>query len=238
MQLIKDKRKDKVGYAYFYDNILSFVVGRKVWRKAVKVDLVTKVASVGDEAMALLFVENSWEVWRERFRMKYGLSKDDEAVLTVPLSQNSTNDSFQTPPKDARFKKVRDERRATPKYTKSGGGKQGRHKGWTDEGLARFNVLYREVRKDRAAHAEFDEEYSSKKKTGHDQTDDSPQDSGKEANKKVRELVETEFSDDEDNLVKERNRRKRCAKRLRKQQQEGMEQQHPQEEMQQEELEH
>ena len=48
---------------YFCDNFLLQVVGRVQWRDGVTKIPVHKLATVTDEAFALLVLENIWDVW-------------------------------------------------------------------------------------------------------------------------------------------------------------------------------
>jgi len=57
-------RKEREAYGYFCHYFLPAVVGKKKWRKAVRNGAkVSGLAMVSDEALGLLLLENSWELW-------------------------------------------------------------------------------------------------------------------------------------------------------------------------------
>ena len=57
-RIVREKRNNPSLYTWFYEHVLSYVVGKLNWRNNVCLLEVTLFASVGDEAMALLMVEN------------------------------------------------------------------------------------------------------------------------------------------------------------------------------------
>ena len=61
-----DLRKDTNGaYTLFCDHVLAAVVGKSLWKtKSVGLRIST-IATVSDEAFALLLLLNSWDVWNE-----------------------------------------------------------------------------------------------------------------------------------------------------------------------------
>jgi hypothetical protein len=57
-------RDDAEGaYGLFCEHVLSHVVGRDVWKRLSPTHTVSQIATVSDEAFALLLLENSWEMW-------------------------------------------------------------------------------------------------------------------------------------------------------------------------------
>jgi hypothetical protein len=61
--LLNSKQSNLSNYLWFYDDVLSTVVGRNHWRKQCIHTTGTKLASVTDEALGLLILDNSWVYW-------------------------------------------------------------------------------------------------------------------------------------------------------------------------------
>lgn len=57
-------------YNWFCDTVLSCVVGRNLWKGHLPVLRASNIATPSDEALALLLMENSWDCWVERARMR------------------------------------------------------------------------------------------------------------------------------------------------------------------------
>ena len=58
-------RKNTDGaYRVFCEFVLSHVVGRDVWKRCAHTHTISQIATVSDEAFALLLLENSWEAWK------------------------------------------------------------------------------------------------------------------------------------------------------------------------------
>jgi len=77
--LMSKKRTDHDSYTWFYDNVLSFIVGRSKWKKQCQSIAGIELASPSDEALALLILENSWEFWIQKHRRAINQESDDEA---------------------------------------------------------------------------------------------------------------------------------------------------------------
>jgi len=62
--MLEGRRKQREAYSYFCHYFLPVVVGKKKWQKAVQAGgKVSVLATVSDEALGLLLLENSWELW-------------------------------------------------------------------------------------------------------------------------------------------------------------------------------
>lgn len=207
-QMVEKMREDKELYTIFYDDILCCVIGKKLWRKRLSIatETAAKVATPLDEAIALLLLENSWDVWREQFERKYSgtvFSPSEIAVLNPPGKEA-----------DARTKEARVASKFVPLYS-SKSAEEGRpiHDGWSAEGLNRFTQLYNMVTTNRGRFKEFDEEYLENYKQRNAK--------GKRVKKKAMVLtfddhIPSEFSDREDNFLdldrRSKKNKKRCAK--------------------------
>ena len=130
-QIMKMQSENNVKYADFIYYFVSAVVGKTEFKKNCCNSLLSNYASVSDEAFAIFSLENNYDTW-----MDMGLTNNTK-TSNVPQ-----------------------------KYT-NGGKSQGNvatsqhNKGWSDEGLRRFNELFELVEKNRVspnAHA-FEEEF-------------------------------------------------------------------------------
>jgi hypothetical protein len=166
--LLHDMRSDFESYAWFYNDVLSCVVGRKHWRKHCIHATGMELATVSDEALGLLLVENSWAPWCMRSN-----GRDSEDVLVETFGgtlgegdEDRVNLSWQTMT-DKERKKARQVRAkyilGLTKYTTRTAGTRGT--GWSEDGIRRFNVLCDTVIKNRAGDkGVFDKEYMKGKK--------------------------------------------------------------------------
>jgi len=140
--IVEEKRKDVEKYRWFYDNVLNHVVGRNLWKKNEKETDGSVMASVSDEALALLLLENGWEVWQAECAGGGDEEEGQEGGGVLPDT----------------------------KYTMcsrgcTSGTDRGKIKGWKDEGLERFNKLFQEVKADRKEHGrDFDDMYKEGKR--------------------------------------------------------------------------
>ena len=61
---ILEGRKQREAYAFFCHYFLPAVVGKKKWEKAMRAGgKVSNLATISDEALGLMFLENSWDLW-------------------------------------------------------------------------------------------------------------------------------------------------------------------------------
>jgi hypothetical protein len=86
--IVEGKRLNKEIYTWFYDHVLSHVSGRKNWKKFEWTLLGTKMATVSDEAMALLLLDNSWKRWKDKAE---GKSKDEWEAPKYTLTEKGSN---------------------------------------------------------------------------------------------------------------------------------------------------
>lgn len=130
------------------------------WKRNVGQKSVSKFTTVSDEAFALLLLENVWDGWAARDLDEYLKEREYDEVQQK-------------------------EKRRKPVYGKYTPGKRGelRYGGWTNEGIDRFNELYKLVQADRNGdHAKSVEKQYLKKCRGKlgakhskgDEVDESP----------------------------------------------------------------
>jgi hypothetical protein len=133
-----EMRRNTAAYTVFYSTFLPVVVGRLLMKKLVAdKDTVEEVATISDEALTLLGLENYGAYWDDIFtRCKgdvrpYGKGQEmpEEHKSTVPTKYTSNPDANSD--------------------------KEGSNKVWSVDGIQRFNLLRQGVIQDRAAHPEF-----------------------------------------------------------------------------------
>lgn len=134
-------RSNREEYAFFCYNFLTVMVGKCKWGKAMKrAGMVSTVATPSDEAMTLLMLENNWEYW------SFQANKNDD-----------DSDGDETRPQEQQRPKPQG-----GKYT-TGRRNQARNLcGWNDNGISRYNALFKMVKEDR------DNDMSSNEKDGFD----------------------------------------------------------------------
>lgn len=138
----------------FFDYFVRSISKKSLWAKRVaQANKEEDISTVSDEAFALLAYENNIERWTDIY------SKDPNALL---------------PRLGSGKKKQYTESLVPTKYTRGGiqyGSQQmdigGRFdgKGWSNEGIMRYNELYDQVMQDRKQHPKFFESYADYYKT-------------------------------------------------------------------------
>jgi hypothetical protein len=136
-------------YAWFYDNVLSCVVGKHYWKKHCHEANGCAMANNGDEALALLLLDNSWDLWKQKANRKLDLRKkgrtmsdgqsEDELEITQAPEETTTTQSQQ---------KKRGRNYGT-KYTTANGGMDSLIGGWTVEGINQYTRYTKQVAKSR-----------------------------------------------------------------------------------------
>jgi hypothetical protein len=133
-------RRNYAAYSVFYSTFLPVVVGRSLLKKLVAdKDTIEQVATISDEAMALLGLENGVERWDDIFTRCEGDVRPYAKGQEIPEAHKST---------------------VPTKYTVSSNPdanteKEGTNKLWSKDGIIRFNLLRQGIIADRAAHPEF-----------------------------------------------------------------------------------
>ena len=127
--------RERKAFFWFFGTFLECVCGRRYWGKQKYHELISKATEKGgrgkvvtksDEAFALLLFDNYIEKW------------------TNPIATTDQNDAAGADDQQGRRKQPRQRGRYTAK--KSGHCKYG---GWSRDGTARFNQLYKLVQEDR-----------------------------------------------------------------------------------------
>jgi hypothetical protein len=133
-------RRNTAAYTVFYSTFLPVVVGRLLLKKLVAdKDTVEEVATISDEALTLLGLENYGAYWEDIFTRCKGDVRPYAKGQEMPEEHKST---------------------VPTRYTVSSNpdansDKEGSNKVWSVDGIQRFNLLRQGVIHDRAAHPEF-----------------------------------------------------------------------------------
>jgi hypothetical protein len=107
-------------YYDFIDHFVSLVVGKRYYNLIHYKQRISDYATPSDEALAILMFENNYARWEDMAKRN-----DTRSSTVLPLYTNGG---------------VSDGEVASNQ----------RYQGWSDEGLDRFNVLFRRVKEDRA----------------------------------------------------------------------------------------
>jgi hypothetical protein len=162
--LLNSKRSNIANYSWFYDDVLSTVVGRNHWRKQCLQTTGTALASVTDEALGLLIVDNCWASWCIR-----SAGPDEPDVLIEALAavdpDTAAGVDWDSLTKEKKVLARKSRAKAIlglTKYTSRTAGAKGT--GWSEEGIDKFNELCVNVAKDRANDkGKFDAYYMKQK---------------------------------------------------------------------------
>ncbi len=142
-------RKNKKIYTIFFDHFLPCVIKKTVFDRQVSVATNdSTLCTVSDEAFALLLLENSYSRWLDIYQLQKG-------EVTPKRGQKRREFESDVP----------------TKYTKGGivydkTVKNNDPKGWSAEGIQRYNELYDKVKKDRKANKSFTKNWLKKRKDG------------------------------------------------------------------------
>lgn len=147
-------------YIFFCQHFLKCVVGIQNFNRQLKQQYpLSKIATPSDEALALLLLENSEYRWKREFELK------QQHHPQVGSSSANANNTIN----------VAEETVLPSKYTNNGYNKHQRgytrrYKGWTREGIERFNTILALVRQDRHDHGDlFDKSFTEEMFRQHSQ---------------------------------------------------------------------
>ncbi len=138
----------------FCDTWIPCVVGKVAWKKNRCIKPIGQIATVSDEAFALLVLENIWEIWSE-VPMEEWLETREHSKRKSSVgvaAEENCNENQKTPPHE-KTKKVR-----AGKYTGNYIG-AGKFRGWNAAGIRRYNELLQHVRKNREDYPDYDNGY-------------------------------------------------------------------------------
>ena len=133
-ELVDELRGNYESYKWFLDNFIGSVVGKSVWRSKKFTTKPCEIATATDEALGLLVLLNSHEMWKE------SLEEGGE-----PLSKKTKFTS------------------RSMEGGHSFSGNTELYGGWSDAGLHVFNELVAKIALDRERNSEFDDEFLKEK---------------------------------------------------------------------------
>jgi hypothetical protein len=141
-------RRNTKMYKVFFDNFLPCVIKKSVFKHQVAVATNDRtLCTVSDEAFALLLLENSFDCWQDIYRLWKG-------EVTPKGGQKRREFESDVP----------------TRYTKGGivydkTVKNNDPKGWSPEGIKRYNKLYATVKEDRKSNKAFTINWLEERKT-------------------------------------------------------------------------
>jgi hypothetical protein len=133
-------RRNYAAYYVFYTKFVRAIVGKRPFRQRLgSMAVGDEIATVSDEALTLLGIENSYEMWNDVYTKSEGEIRSVHNDETVPEHWKSS---------------------ILPKYTRTSKSDPAnqwntKDKRWSNEGILRFNNLRKLVIKDRADHPDF-----------------------------------------------------------------------------------
>ena len=145
--ILRQGRRNAKMYKVFFDNFLPCVIKKSVFDHQVAVATNDRtLCTVSDEAFALLLLENSFDRWQDIYRLQKG-------EVTPKRGQKRREFESDVP----------------TRYTKGGivydkTVKNNDPKGWSAEGILRYNELYAMVKEDRKTNRSFTTNWLVKKK--------------------------------------------------------------------------
>lgn len=84
----KDGVREDPGVAFvFFEYFLPGVVGRKKYKNVVAFKIVSKIATISDEAFAILLLENSWNKWEDELAKR---TKDPSKLTPTKWTSSKT----------------------------------------------------------------------------------------------------------------------------------------------------
>lgn len=159
----KSMRSDFDNYKHFVYRFVRCIVGRREfdlvianWKIGQKEDT---LATVSDEALALLSFENNFDVWEDVYDKSKGEIRPIPRDMEYPKEWISEKSTKYTTKRDAKGKPI-----------------DTNDKSWSAEGILRYNELLKVVARDRMRNPEFIEKFIEWKKH---EGDFSPGNSGK-----------------------------------------------------------
>ncbi len=136
----------------FFNYFLPSVVGKATWKKEATQKRVSDIATVSDEALALLLLENSRETWLACY-----LKERKKKTIVLRSGEDGGYEETGIGSHDQEEQEEGGGQESIPlrKYTANSRNAR-RYGGWTQEGRARFNLLCKIVAADRGVNPRND----------------------------------------------------------------------------------
>jgi hypothetical protein len=140
-------QKNKIAYNLFFSKFVPAIVGPELFRHQInKTPSEGDLCTASDEAFTLLLLENSFARWVDIYDKTGGFPTqrrgDTKRTFSSDIEAKYTRGGIKLSSDKA------------PQKTK----------GWTKEGIERFNILFTRVKKDRTKQYKFDERFIKQKK--------------------------------------------------------------------------
>ena len=150
MEDILELRSNEELYVQVMNQFVAYVVLKLEWNERLRSPLVKsmgQLATISDEALALLILENNYDRWmdilkKNRWRApqkERGASASDKRILSHVRPKYTHGGNFYQSLEKSTVKNAEATRSAATEK-----------KGWTDEGVKRFNELRQQVVRDRS----------------------------------------------------------------------------------------
>jgi len=134
-------RKNKKAYNLFYTKFIPAVVGPELFRQRLKDATTVDLCTASDEAFTLLLLENSYARWVNIYELEGGIPSqrrgDTKRTFTSDIEAKYTRGGIKLSSDQVSQKQ----------------------KGWTQDGIKRFNALFASVMKDRLRRPTFDAKF-------------------------------------------------------------------------------
>ena len=136
---LKGRKQEKV-YSVFFDRFVCCITGKTWFKSKIKEESSDQqeICTASDEAFTLLLLENSYERWADIYKNTGG--------RPIPL-RGIKNCQWQSDVK-TKYTDGGIQYSSTDTHDRVG-------KGWSTEGIKRFNELFEQVKQDQKEHPEF-----------------------------------------------------------------------------------
>lgn len=129
---LPERHTEFMMYVDFVNYYVGAVIGLRHFEKHKCRKLYREYVSVSDEAFAILTLENNWERWMEMAR------QDDWTTAAVPTKWTVTRDRTASAAKKAQNRE-----------SETGNPQARRYRGWSAQGINRYNQLFDQIEAER-----------------------------------------------------------------------------------------
>ena len=129
---LPERHTEFMMYVDFVNYYVGAVIGLRHFEKQKCRKLYREYVSVSDEAFAILTLENNWERWMEMAR------QDDWTTAAVPTKWTVTRDRTASAAKKAQNRE-----------SETGNPQARRYRGWSAQGINRYNQLFDQIEAER-----------------------------------------------------------------------------------------
>ncbi len=185
MKELAEGRKNVEAYTAFFDHFVPCATKKTLWDRRIAKAMSNSASkkcqnlcTISDEAFALLLLENSFDRWLDIF-----LNNKGPVMQRRGIKQRAFQSDVPTL-----------YTRGGIKYDKTDVTQS--VKGWSDEGIARFNELFDQVKKDRAANPGFERKWLEARKSAQEEEGATAKKRKRQPTQARSELFESDNDDD------------------------------------------